>query len=215
MPGFSPMAVNAAACGLTPDEVQGAMFARAGMIAGIDNKPILRSKSDFEACLMSITDRGLESVQTSISNLSKVFGAVLTAKSLVDSKHPVAWKNTLDDLGAQLKVLTRGDYVLSTPTQWLWCIPRYIRAMEIRLSRMRSSGPQKDEQMLRSVTQWVRCIEELRSQGADSDDAVAEAYEELFWMVQEYRVAVFAQELKTLVPVSDKRLRTQLAKITG
>tara|TARA_R110002073_G_scaffold104622_1_gene236239 strand:- start:27866 stop:31747 length:3882 start_codon:yes stop_codon:yes gene_type:complete len=215
MPGFSPMAVNAAACGLTPDEVQGAMFARAGMIAGIDNKPILRSKSDFEACLMSITDRGLESVQTSISNLSKVFGAVLTAKSLVDSKHPVAWKNTLDDLGAQLKVLTRGDYVLSTPTQWLWCIPRYIRAMEIRLSRMRSSGPQKDEQMLRSVTPWVRCIEELRSQGADSDDAVAEAYEELFWMVQEYRVAVFAQELKTLVPVSDKRLRTQLAKITG
>jgi ATP-dependent helicase HrpA len=80
---------------------------------------------------------------------------------------------------------------------------------------MRSSGPERDEQMMRGVSPWVKCVEELRLQGADTDDAVASAYEELFWMVQEFRVAVFAQELKTVVPVSDKRLRKQLEKITG
>ncbi len=215
MPGYSPMAVNAAACGLNPDEVHGAMFARAGMIAGIDDRPILRSKEDFEACLMSVTHKGLECVQNSIQNLSKVFGAVLTARSLVESKHPQAWHNTLSDIQSQVQVLTRGEYVLSTPTRWLWCMPRYVRAMEIRLNRMRSGGPAKDEQMLRGISPWVRCLEELRSQGADQDDTVADAYEELFWMVQEYRVAVFAQDLRTIVPVSDKRLRAQLEKITG
>jgi ATP-dependent helicase HrpA len=87
--------------------------------------------------------------------------------------------------------------------------------MEVRLARMRSGGPERDEVMMRSVSPWVKCVEELRSQGADTDDAVADEYEALFWMVQEFRVAVFAQELKTVIPVSDKRLREQLAKITG
>lgn len=215
MPGYSPMNVNAAACGFGPDEIQGAMLARAGMIAGIDGKSVIRSKEEFEGRLLGLLDDGLRSVQGGITNLSKVYGAVLQGRSMVSSKHPSAWRVTVRDIEQQMKVLTRDGYILNTPTRWLWCLPRYVRAMEVRLSRMRGSGPERDEQMMRSISPWVKCVEELRSQGADTDDAVAGAYEELFWMVQEFRVAVFAQELKTVVPVSDKRLRKQLEKITG
>ncbi|MGJ8635722.1 MAG: ATP-dependent RNA helicase HrpA [Phycisphaerales bacterium] len=211
MPGYSPMMVHGAACGFAPDQLKSIMLARAGMIGGMDGKEILRSREEFEARLLSGFDGGLRAVQESISNLSKVYGALVASQTLVGSKHPEAWRYTLRDLEQQIKVLTRGDYMLETPTRWLWCVPRFVRAMEIRLDRMRKSGGvSRDETMMRTVSPWVKCIEELRSQGAATDDAVAGAYEELFWMVQEFRVAVFAQELRTSVPVSEKRLRQQL-----
>lgn len=87
--------------------------------------------------------------------------------------------------------------------------------MEVRLTRLRNIGPERDELMQRKVQPWVQCVRELHEQGAHQDDSVAHAFEELFWMVQEFRVAEFAQELKTAVPVSDKRLRGQLDKILG
>jgi len=215
MPGYSPMMVNGSACGFGPDEIQAAMLSRAGMVVGVDGQPVMRSKEDFEAQVMSGMDKGLNAVQGSIANLSKIYGAVLQGRSLATSKHPAAWRVTVQDLQEQMRVLTNDGYLLGTPTRWLWCLPRYVRAMEVRINRMRSGGPERDEQMIRSVSPWVKCVGELRSQGANTDDSVADAFEELFWMVQEYRVAVFAQELKTSVPVSEKRLRVQLDKIVG
>lgn len=211
MPGYSPMMVHGAACGFAPDQLKSIMLARSGMIGGMDGKNIIRSREEFEARLLSGFDGGLQAVQESISNLSKVFGALVASQSLIGSKHPDSWRTTLRDIQQQFKVLTRSDYMIETPTRWLWCIPRFVRAMEIRLDRMRKSGGiTRDETMMRTVAPWVKCIEELRSQGAAMDDSVAGAYEELFWMVQEYRVAVFAQELRTSIPVSEKRLRQQL-----
>jgi ATP-dependent helicase HrpA len=37
--------------------------------------------------------------------------------------------------------------------------------------------------------------------------------EQLRWMLQEYRVSLFAQEMKTLIPVSAKRIKQQIEKI--
>jgi ATP-dependent helicase HrpA len=40
------------------------------------------------------------------------------------------------------------------------------------------------------------------------------ALEELFWMIEEYKVSVFAQELKTSSPVSEKRILSKFAEIS-
>lgn len=211
MPGYSPMMVNGAACGFSPEDLRSILLARSGMAGGMDGREIIRTHEEFEARLLSSLDLGLKSVQESISNLSKVYGSIVLAQGLINSKHPDAWHSTVRDINQQLKTIMRGEYMLGTPTRWLWCIPRYVRAMEIRLDRLRKGGgPARDAQMIQTVTPWVKCIEELRNQGAAADDSVSEAYEELFWMVQEYRVAVFAQELRTSVQVSEKRLRQQL-----
>ncbi|MBW2635094.1 MAG: DUF3418 domain-containing protein, partial [Deltaproteobacteria bacterium] len=51
----------------------------------------------------------------------------------------------------------------------------------------------------------------------DLDDATSNekraAVEALFWHIQEYKVSVFAQELKTAVPVSKKKLEQQIKAI--
>ena len=49
-----------------------------------------------------------------------------------------------------------------------------------------------------------------------SGNATAEkrkALEDLFWMIEEYKVSIFAQELKTAYPVSKKRLEKKIAEI--
>ena len=185
------------------------------MVSGLDGGEIIRTREEFDRRLEAGWENGVETVQSCITNLGKVYGAVLQGRSLASGKHPAAWDATMNDLQAQMKVLTAGEYVMDTPTRWLWCIPRFVRAMEVRLTRIRNTGPERDERMIRSVAPWVQCVRELREQGAHQDDAVAEQFEELFWLVQEYRVAVFAQELRTSVPVSEKRLRQQLDTIIG
>ena len=215
LPGYSPLAVNAAARGWSKGHAETVVLARAGMVAGIDGKELVRSKEQFDARLAESWIDGVQTVQGCITNLSKVVAAVLNGQSILGGNHPSGWSQAIRDIHSQIQLLTIDGFELSTPTRWLWCYPRYFRAIEMRLDRLRNIGPERDAAMMQSVLPWVKCITELKDQGAHQDDAVAQAFEELFWMVQEFRVAVFAQELRTSVPVSDKRLRAQLDKIIG
>jgi ATP-dependent helicase HrpA len=47
----------------------------------------------------------------------------------------------------------------------------------------------------------------------NASDEKRQAVEEFFWMIEEYKVSVFAQELKTAAPVSKKRLKEKLSQI--
>ncbi|MFK7759383.1 MAG: ATP-dependent RNA helicase HrpA [Phycisphaerales bacterium] len=213
LPGYAPMAVSGATCGLSNAEVETALLTRAGMVSGIDGQSVIRSRDEFDRRLNAGWENGVQIVQSCITNLSKVLSALMHAQTLAQSKHPAAWGASMTDIRVQCELFDTRELLLHTPTRWLWCVPRYIRAIDARLNRMRNIGADRDQQMIRTVSPWVRCLKELKDQGADRDDAVAQAYEELFWLVQEYRVAVFAQELKTSVPVSEKRLREHLDTI--
>jgi ATP-dependent helicase HrpA len=48
-----------------------------------------------------------------------------------------------------------------------------------------------------------------------SSDEKRRAVEDLFWMLEEYKISVFAQEIKTAQPVSAKRLDAQIRTIEG
>jgi ATP-dependent helicase HrpA len=53
----------------------------------------------------------------------------------------------------------------------------------------------------------------LKSLSPESSSAKRQAIEDLFWMIEEYKVSLFAQELKTAQPVSPKRLAQKIAEI--
>jgi ATP-dependent helicase HrpA len=215
LPGYSPMAVNASVLGWSRQHTESVLLARAGMQLGVDGQAVIRDRVEFERRLSAAWADGVQTVQQTISNLAQVLSGVLQAQSRITGSHPQAWDESILDIRTQLELLLYEQWEFLTPTRWLWCYPRYCRAIEIRMDRIRNIGPQRDQQMIRTVLPWVKCLQELRDQGAHQDDAVAQAYQDLFWMVQEYRVAAFAQELRTAMPVSDKRLRAQLDKIIG
>jgi len=92
-------------------------------------------------------------------------------------------------------------------------IPRYLKAMKIRLERG-SNDPGKDR---RKGAQLEIFEQALRTQAKQMEHyaspAKREALEEFRWMLEEFKVSLFAQELKTLYPVSQKRLKAKLKEI--
>ena len=213
MPGYAPMCAQAAACGLSGAETERVLLTRTGMILALDGKGIIRTRDEFERRLGDAWDTGNRTMLGVIGDLSKVFGSVASARSILTEEFPKGWSHAIRDIRAQIETLTADRYLTRTPTRWLWCYPRFLRAIGVRLDRLRNIGAERDAQQMAKVEPWTRCVRELADQGAAHDDAVAHAYDDLCWMVQEWRVGVFAQELRTSVPVSDKRLRAQLDAI--
>jgi len=93
-------------------------------------------------------------------------------------------------------------------------LPRYLKAMEMRAERG-SYDPLKH----RKKTAQVEVFEEERNR-LQQDSSIVQpssekrnALEELLWMLEEYKVSLFAQELKTAFPVSSKRLQQKIDEI--
>jgi ATP-dependent helicase HrpA len=111
-----------------------------------------------------------------------------------------------DDLGEQLEALLAPGFLRELPTARLTHFPRYLKAMRLRAERLRQD-PTKDQQRMLQVLPYWREYLNHRAAGAAELD-------ELRWLIEEWRVSLFAQELKTPEPVSAKRLAKALELIT-
>ena len=107
-----------------------------------------------------------------------------------------------DDLHEQLDALLETGFLRELPTARLVHYPRYLKAMRLRAERLRQD-PTRDQQRMLQVLPYWREYLKLRAEGAEPLD-------ELRWLIEEWRVSLFAQELKTPEPVSAKRLARAL-----
>jgi len=109
------------------------------------------------------------------------------------------------DAAQQLDLLVFPGFVAYTPPERLEHFDRYLRALEIRIDRCRNN-PEQDLTRLEKIRPWwTRLLREY----PPPPDPVEAALSRFRWMLEEYRVSVFAQELKTAEPVSGKRLDEQ------
>lgn len=113
-----------------------------------------------------------------------------------------------DDLHEQLDALLVPGFLRDLPASRLSHYPRYLKAMRLRAERLRQD-PSKDQQRMLQVMPYWRAFLQHRAAGGD-----AEALAELRWLIEEWRVSLFAQELKTAEPVSAKRLARALAALS-
>ena len=90
---------------------------------------------------------------------------------------------------------------------------RYLQAIEIRVQRAFVNF-EKDQAKAKEIGVFIAglntMLKELR---LGTSPAKRTAVEEYFWLIEEYKVSLFAQELKTAVPVSKKRLEKKLKEI--
>jgi ATP-dependent helicase HrpA len=125
------------------------------------------------------------------------YGAAV--RKLKDARAP---KDVADDVQAHLQRLVPKRFIAQTPwAQWAQ-LPRYLKAITLRLDKWRSD-PARDAARLAEV----RPVEQrfLRTL-ADRKGVVDARLDEFRWLLEELRVSLFAQELKTKQPVSVKRL---------
>ncbi len=113
-----------------------------------------------------------------------------------------------DDLREQFDALLTPGFLRELPTARLAHYPRYLKAMRLRAERLRQD-PAKDQQRMLQVLPYWRAYLQHRAAGADPASLA-----ELRWLIEEWRVSLFAQELKTAEPVSAKRLAKALATLS-
>jgi len=102
---------------------------------------------------------------------------------------------------ADLAALLPADFVRATPYVQLAQFPRYLKAMKQRADRWRQSSV-KDAERSRQLAPYVAAVAKLRG----GEDGAA-----FRWLVEEFRVSLFAQELGTTEPVSAVKLDRWLA----
>jgi len=132
------------------------------------------------------------------------------AKRLKGAVKP-AWLKSLSDIQEQLAHLIYPGFVTATPYGQLRHLPRYLKAVDLRLTKLEQhagrDGPLLSQLLPLWQAYWPRAEKQRKLGVADP------ALEEYRWLLEELRVSLFAQELKTAVPVSVKRLQQQWATL--
>jgi len=120
-------------------------------------------------------------------------------------------KDVSDDITAQLQRLVSKRFALDTPWTQLQHLPRYLKAVTGRLDKLRAD-PARDTRLMAEIRpleqRYTRRLAELKGvKDARLDD--------FRWQLEELRVSLFAQELRTPQPVSVKRLDKVWAQLAS
>ncbi|HYH42002.1 MAG TPA: ATP-dependent RNA helicase HrpA [Burkholderiales bacterium] len=171
--------------------------------AFIGDDALPRSQAEFEVMRGRARTR-LPAVTEASTRLLAAIAAEYQQVSLrlSSTKGPLA--RPAADIRAQLARLVYKGFVSATPWDKLAQLPRYLKAMQLRLEKYGASA-ERDQKHTDSIAQITKRLDEridkFRKAGT-SDPRL----EEFRWHLEELRVSLFAQELKTPYPVSYKRL---------
>ncbi len=124
----------------------------------------------------------------------------------LEKNFPLAWAHAHRDLKQQFSVLFCEDFLLQVPWGWLQEYPRYLSAIGHRLDKL--GGQIGKDRTLTAELEAYQKQYTTRAGGVPLWQQ-PEPLQTFFWMLQEYRVSLFAQQLGTQVPVSSKRLNKQ------
>lgn len=123
-----------------------------------------------------------------------------------------AWGPTIQDVKKQLAHLMPRGFLANTPDAWLAHYPRFLKAIALRLGKLVTAGHTRDQQNMAEIQPlWEAYLD--RSKRNREQRIHDPALEQYRWMIEELRVSLFAQELKTSIPVSPKRLEKQWEQV--
>ncbi len=132
-------------------------------------------------------------------------------RSLLKGLQQREWADTRADVEQQLAALFAAGFQRDTPGDWLAQYPRYMKALRIRLERL-SGQHEKERKAMGMLTPLAEQLEQVcvKRPALLLHCAAARDYR---WMLEEFRVSLFAQNLGTRQAVSSKRLQEQWLRV--
>jgi ATP-dependent helicase HrpA len=176
-----------------------------------DGVPLPRRREAFDELLSRSRHSFTARAQELESLLLTIADSLLEIQSLLAARaaKPLL-QGIRDDIAEQLKQLTRPGFLFSTPAAWLAQYPRYLQGIKIRIEKS-DAQVQKDHGKLAELKPFWERLNPYW-QGGDEywlwQDPALQTYR---WMLEEFRLSLFAQPMKTCIPVSPKRLEKQWA----
>ncbi len=119
-----------------------------------------------------------------------------------------AWQPVIADVRMQLAELMPRGFLATTPDERLAHFPRYLKGMMLRLQKLASTGHTKDAQRMAEVSPFWQAYLGLAKRNREQR-IVDPALDEFRWMIEELRVSLFAQGLRSAIPISVQRVEKQ------
>ncbi|MDR5171154.1 ATP-dependent RNA helicase HrpA [Methylobacillus flagellatus] len=203
LPGFNQYALQLRNI-MNPDELREDMLVAISDRAFIGENELPRSNQDFMALKTRARTR-LPAVVEGAGRLATAIAAEYTQLTQKLNAAPASLSRIKKELEGQLARLLPKRFFSATPWETLQHLPRYIKAMRLRLEKY-PGAVERDTRSGQSVQQvwerWESHVLGLRKANHEVPPAVLDYR----WLIEELRVSLFAQELKTPFPVSVKRL---------
>jgi ATP-dependent helicase HrpA len=177
----------------------------------LGDQALIRNQGEFEQqCdkakqhIISIANQYCEIVFNSLQTYHQVTKSIKQHTALNQLQ-------AISDIKEQLSLLIYPNFVTITPRQWLEHLPRFLQGIEIRLQKLQHSLAADQQRQNQLLPYWQKLVLQMET---DRDAANHNpAWIHYRWMLEEMRISLFAQNLKTSMPVSNKRLDEQLARI--
>ncbi|MFO1205950.1 MAG: ATP-dependent RNA helicase HrpA [Burkholderiales bacterium] len=203
LPGFSQLALLYANLGNAEQLRSDLVAAIVDRAVWVDEAPV-RDHHAFEARVKQVKSRILVVAQEYARLATEVLLAAQPVRKTLDGAAAAKWREACADMRRQLARLIFPGFIVQVPYTRLQQYPRYLKAMARRLEKI-PDWSERDAKWTAEIARlWKQYDDRLaKHRKTGIHDA---QLEEFRWQLEELRVSLFAQELRTPAPVSVKRL---------
>jgi ATP-dependent helicase HrpA len=175
----------------------------------VDARPAVRDPAAYDALLAEAARDHEAQVRATMGDLIRVLDVWRRAERALSGRADLVQLPALTDMRAQLERLVHRGFVGEAGATQLRRYPAYLTALEQRREKL-PTQVNRDRQLMDQVADLQESyLHQLAAlpQGRPP----GERLRQVRWMLEEYRVSLWAQQLGTPYPVSDQRIRRSLA----
>ncbi|GAB3482943.1 ATP-dependent RNA helicase HrpA [Marinomonas epiphytica] len=173
----------------------------------LDGRALPRSRNEFDSCLADNKNQLISTANDMSTQLYRVLTSYQGVTRAMKGQIPLPWTRIYGDIKQQLSQLIYPGFIGQTPLFWLHQLPRYFKGVEVRLERFQNHLNKENALVSQLDGLWQTYTRQHKAhQEKGLYDPELIKYR---WMLEEYRISLFAQSVGTLEPISDKRLAKQ------
>ena len=203
------LALKAAALGNRQDIVK-AIITASFQEAIFSGAEVVRDTASFDLCYQAGIGKVVDIAQQHGTHIESVLPMLHANQKQLRSLGLNAIY-AKEDVERQLAWLFSPETLSRTSLNLMSQYPRLVRGIEIRLEKL-ASQVGKDQEYIREIEGFLAPLPDQKEQLLSEE--LSESIQAFQWALQEYRISLFAQQLKTRVPVSAKRLKKQWSDIS-
>ena len=179
---------------------------RAGIVAEVvDARPAVRDKAAYDDVVAAARDAVAAQTPAAVHDVMRVLEAWRATDKAISGRADLATLPALTDMRAQVGRLMAPGFIGEAGVTRLRDYPRYLAAVAHRRERL-DSQVARDRQLMDQLSglqeAWLHAVAAL-----PDGQPMPRHLREARWLLEEYRVSLFAQQLGTATKVSDQRIR--------
>lgn len=182
--------------------------ARTAVVRAALPEHVIRTRTEYEQARDAVNATLVDDLFQTVSLVARILTKAREVERGIRSQNSLALLGPLNDIRSQLGGLLHPGFISAAGTERLAHFPRYLDGMLDRLTTL-ANDPGKDRARM---TEYERVAQAFADAGGtipltvDAPPALAEVR----WLLEEFRISVFAQRLGTAQPVSPQRIQKLL-----